>query len=137
MPVLDASVALSWMFERESQSERKRSSTMLDALESAPAIVPALWQAEVLNGLLVGERRNVVTPAQSLEYLARLGQLPIAVDAVTPISRRDSVIELARRYGLNAYDSSYLELAIRAGGPLATFNRNLAKAAETAGIEVT
>ena len=125
------------MFERESQSERKRSSTMLDALESAPAIVPALWQAEVLNGLLVGERRNVVTPAQSLEYLARLGQLPIAVDAVTPISRRDSVIELARRYGVSAYDASYLELAIRTGGPLATFDRNLAKAAETAGIEVT
>ena len=101
------------------------------------AIVPALWQAEVLNGLLVGERRNVGTPAQSLEYLARLGQLPIAVDAVTPISRRDSVIELARRYGVSAYDASYRELAIRAGGPLATFNRNLAKAAETAGIEVT
>ena len=125
------------MFERESQSERKRSSTVLDALESSPAIVPALWQAEVLNGLLVGECCNVVTPAQSLEYLARLGQLPIAVDAVTPISRRDSVIELARRYGVSAYDASYRELAIRAGGPLATFNRNLAKAAETAGIEVT
>lgn len=137
MPVLDASVALSWMFERESQSERKRSSTVLDALESAPAIVPALWQAEVLNGLLVGERRDVVTPAQSLEYLARLGQLPIAVDAVTPISRRDSVIELARRYGLSAYDASYLELAIRTGGPLATFDRNLAKAAKAAGLGVT
>ena len=79
----------------------------------------------------------MVTPAQSLEYLARLGQLPIAVDAVTPISRRDSVIELARRYGVSAYDASYLELAIRTGGPLATFDRNLAKAAETAGIEVT
>jgi predicted nucleic acid-binding protein len=137
MPVLDASVALSWLFERESQSERKRSSTVLDALESAPAVVPALWQAEVLNGLLVGERRGVVAPAQSLEYLARLGQLPIGVDAVTPISRRDSVIELARRYRLSAYDATYLELALRTGVPLATFDRNLAKAAKAGGIDVT
>ena len=136
MPVLDASVALSWIFERDSPSERKRSSTVLDALESAPAIVPALWQAEILNGLLVGERRNLVTPAQSFEYLARLGQLPIAVDAVSPIARRESVIELGRRHSLSAYDASYLELAIRTGGPLATFDRNLAKAAKAAGIDL-
>lgn len=136
MQALDASVALSWIFERESPSERKRSSAALAALESAPAVVPALWQAEVLNGLLVGERRNFVTLAQSAEYLARLGQLPIVIDAVSPISRRDPVAELGRRYGLSAYDASYLELAIRTGGPLATFDRNLAKAAKAAGIDV-
>jgi predicted nucleic acid-binding protein len=136
MPVLDASVALSWLFERESIAERKRSASVLDLLEETPATVPALWQAEILNGLLVGERRKLLTPSQAAEYLARLGQLPIVVDTVSPIARRDSVMELGRRYGLSAYDATYLELAIRAGGPLATFDRYLAKAATAAAIDV-
>jgi predicted nucleic acid-binding protein len=136
MPVLDASVALSWLFERESMAERKRSVSVLDLLEETPATVPALWQAEILNGLLVGERRKLLTPSQAAEYLARLGQLPIVVDTVSPIARRDSVMELGRRYGLSAYDATYLELAIRVGGPLATFDRYLAKAATAAAIDV-
>ena len=136
MSVLDASVALSWLFERESPSERRRAAAVLDALEDGPALVPALWQAEVLNALLVGERRALVTPAQSTEYLARLGRLPIVVDPVSPISRRDSVFEVGRRYGLSASDASYLELAIRAGGPLASFDRDLVKAAKAAGVEI-
>jgi predicted nucleic acid-binding protein len=136
MSVLDASVALSWIFERESRSERQRAAAVLDRLEDAPALVPALWHAEVLNGLLVGERRKLVTPAQSAEYLARLGQLPIVVDPVSPISRRDSVFELGRRHALSAYDASYLELAVRAGGPLASFDRDLVKAAKAARVEI-
>ena len=87
MPVLDASVALSWLFERESMAERKRSVSVLDLLEETPATVPALWQAEILNGLLVGERRKLLTPSQAAEYIARLGQLPIVVDTVSPIAR--------------------------------------------------
>jgi hypothetical protein len=63
--------------------------------------------------------------------------MPIAVDAVTPIARRDSVIELARRYGFGACDASYLKPAIRTGGPLAHSIAILAKAAKAAGVDVT
>jgi predicted nucleic acid-binding protein len=63
--------------------------------------------------------------------------MPIAVDAVTPIARRDSVIELARRYGFSACDASYLKPAIREGRTARTFDRDLAKAAKAAGVDVT
>jgi predicted nucleic acid-binding protein len=36
---------------------------------------------------------------------------------------------------LSAYDAAYLELALRAGLPLATLDANLAKAAEIAGCQ--
>ncbi|HJU23943.1 MAG TPA: type II toxin-antitoxin system VapC family toxin [Casimicrobiaceae bacterium] len=136
MPVLDASMALSWLFERETASERRRSVAVLDSLEDLKPVVPALWQAEILNGLLVGERRGLIAVAQSMEYLARLGELPVETDDVSPVTRRELVLELGRRHRLSAYDASYLELAMRVGGPLATFDRDLAKAATAAGIEV-
>jgi predicted nucleic acid-binding protein len=40
---------------------------------------------------------------------------------------------LARRYRVSSYDASYLELALRAGLPLATLDANLKKAATKAG----
>ena len=136
MLVLDASVALSWLFERETGAERRRSVSALERLEKDSAVVPALWQTEVLNALLVGERRKLVMPAQSTEYLARLGLLPISIDSASPTARRDAVVGLGRQHDLTAYDATYLDLAMRAGGPLASFDRPLVKAAEAVGIEV-
>lgn len=136
MLVLDASVTLSWLFERETPSERKRSAATLAALENRAAVVPALWQAEVVNGLLVGERRKLVLPGQSAEFLARLSRLPIATDSALPASRQDAVMQLGRHYGLTAYDATYLELAMRVASGLATFDRHLAKAANEVGVEI-
>ena len=43
---------------------------------------------------------------------------------------------LARSYGLTAYDAMYLELALRRGAPLATFDSQLADATRKAGGRV-
>jgi hypothetical protein len=59
--------------------------------------------------------------------------MPIAVDAVTPIARRDSVIELARRYGFSACDASYLKPAIREGRTARTFDRDPCQSREGGG----
>jgi predicted nucleic acid-binding protein len=136
MPVLDASMALSWLLERDTASERSRAVRALDRLESEPAVVPALWSAEVLNALLVAERRKFLMPAQSAEYLEHLTLLPITVDTASPIARRDAVMALGRQLGLSAYDATYLELAMRVGAQLATFDQHLAKAAIGIGIGV-
>ena len=44
-------------------------------------------------------------------------------------------LQVARRYRLSAYDASYLELAMRAGLPLATLDEDLQKAAKKAGVK--
>lgn len=134
--VLDASVALAWLFEREKPLEAECATHALQAIADVETSVPALWHTEVINALLVGERRAVVGEAQVIDYLGRLSRLPIVTDAVAPASRRELVMAIAREYGLTAYDATYLELALRTGSSLATFDAKLATAMHRAGGSV-
>lgn len=133
MLVLDASMALAWIFARPTPAEQDCADRALQSLHGAVARVPAIWQAEVANGLLVGERRHVVTATQTSDYLRRLDQLVILADTAEGAAHRDAVLRIARQYDLSAYDASYLELALRLSAPLATFDRKLAGAAHAAG----
>lgn len=131
--VLDASMALAWLFERENAEEIDCADRALALVADAEALVPPLWHTEVANALLIGERRRVVNEAQVIDYLSRLSRLPIATDDASPASRRDLVMALAREHGLSAYDASYLDLALRTGSVLATFDGKLAEAMRRAG----
>jgi predicted nucleic acid-binding protein len=131
--VLDASIALAWLFEREQAAEIKRAEKALLALSEAETLVPSLWHTEVVNALLTGERRKVVTEARVIDYLNRLTGLPIVTDDSLPASHRDTVMALAREYKLTAYDATYLELALREDAVLATFDMKLAAAMQQAG----
>ena len=134
--VLDASVALAWIFERSDAAEHDRADRALGILATTSAVVPPLWQAEVANGLLVGERRKVIQLAQSQNFLMRLANLPIKVDSNLPVARTQDVLSIARQYGLTAYDACYLNLALRTIATLATFDAKLASAASAAGVPV-
>ncbi len=131
--VVDASMALAWLFVRENTEEAECADRLLLALVDADTAVPPLWHTEVANALLVGERRRAVNEAQVIDYLSRLSQLPIATDNTEVASRRDMVMALAREYGLTAYDATYLDLALRTDSALATFDRKLAEAMRRAG----
>ncbi len=131
--VLDASMALAWLFERQKSNELECAERALLALETADVTVPSLWHIEIANALLVGERRNVVTEAQVMDYLNRLVSLPIKTDDTTTMSRRDSVMAFARQHTLSAYDAVYLDLALRKNATLATFDMKLAAAMRNAG----
>ncbi len=131
--VLDASMALAWLFVRESPDEAALAERSLDELASGGALVPPLWHSEVVNALLVGERRGVVTAARIADYLGRLARLPIGTDDASPATRREAVLALARAHELSAYDATYLDLALRSNGTLATFDRKMAEAMRRAG----
>ena len=134
--VVDASMALAWLFERQNAEEADCADRALLALADAENSVPPLWHTEVANALLVGERRRVVTEAQVIDYLNRLSGLPIATDDTAPAARRDLVMALAREHGLTAYDATYLDLALRKNAVLATFDGKLAEAMRRAGGKV-
>ncbi|MDR3086832.1 MAG: type II toxin-antitoxin system VapC family toxin [Azoarcus sp.] len=133
---LDASMALSWLFGRQKPGEQGIADAALDNLSRAEAFVPLLWHTEIANALLVAERRKLVTEAIVIDYLERLAALPIEEDNLPPLLRRDQVMSLARRYDLTAYDAIYLELALRKGAALATFDARLAAAMRAAGGQV-
>lgn len=134
--VIDASMALAWIYARERPDEADCADRALQTITEMEASVPSLWQTEIANALLVGERRKIITEAQTIDYLTRLARLPIAVDEATAAARQDQVIALAREYTLTAYDATYLDLALRMGAVLATFDGKLAGAMQRAGGEL-
>lgn len=134
--VLDASAALAWIFERASSVEAKRADRLLDAVVSEPSLVPALWHSEICNALLVAERRKVASEAQTADFLARLSRLPIDTDATPLAQRREVVVALGRRFQLSGYDAAYLDLALRSGATLASFDAKLLDAMHKAGGQV-
>lgn len=134
--VLDASMALAWQFKRVDPAEIALAEKALAELDSMQSVVPAIWYAEVANSVLRGERQGVIPPAQTAFFLNELSQAEIVADEESPRARQTSVLALARLYSLTAYDATYLELAMRRGASLATFDRKLAGAARAAGVRV-
>jgi predicted nucleic acid-binding protein len=130
--VLDASVALAWAFEDEAEGY---ADATLEALSDVGALVPDLWGYEVVNALVVGERRERIMPAESARFVTLLRSLPIEVEAL-PFGGLSELASLAREYRLTAYDAAYLGVAIRRGIPLATQDRALREAARRSGVVV-
>lgn len=131
--ILDTSVAASWFFDDEGGDY---SSTVLESLNNAEAFVPSLWPLKIANVLIVAERRGRCSEAEAVRFIELLDNLPITIDEDTAHRAMHTTYQLAREYGLTAYDASYLELAMRLGAPLATTDRQLADAAQKAGVSI-
>ena len=126
--VLDASVTINWAMRDESNPI---ADLAFSELRSGTAIAPAIWWYEVRNILVVNERRQRITPADSNRFLVDLQTLEIAIDNDPDSS---AVVDLSRRLGRTIYDAAYLALALREHLPLATLDKSLEVAAVTAGV---
>ena len=132
--VVDASVAAAWLLGEPALAARAHA--VLQSLARARMLVPAIWQAEVGNVLVVKERQQRIDAACAQRFLHLLEGLDCEVDAAAATTTFDRVLPLARRHQLSAYDAVYLELALRAQAPLATFDEALGRAALREGVEV-
>jgi predicted nucleic acid-binding protein len=131
--VVDSSVALAWCFEDEHTNPVM---DLLDHLVEAGAVAPSLWPLEVLNGLLMAERRRRVDARTRQRLGGFLRALPVIMDAETADLAWTLTVRLAERHRLSVYDAAYLELAQRRKLPLATLDEELAKAAKISGMTV-
>jgi predicted nucleic acid-binding protein len=131
--VIDNSVVMSWCFKDESS---RYADTILDSLVESTALVPSIWPLEVVNVLLVAERRNRLSEADSIRFITLLSQLPISVEQVQPESVMIEILALAREHKLSSYDASYLNLAMSKGLPIATLDKGLRSAAKKAQVPI-
>ncbi len=129
--VLDNSVALAWCFEDDQTAAIMG---LLDRVTETGAVAPQLWPVEALNGLLTAERRGRIDGAVRQRLAGFLRELPINIDDETAIRVWTATAQLAEQHRLTAYDATYLELALRLGLPLATSDKPLIAAAQTAGV---
>jgi predicted nucleic acid-binding protein len=131
--VLDSSVTVAWIYTEETTNEIRG---VFDLLAANGAWVPGLWRLEVANVLETGVRRRRHSADFRDETLADLSRLPIQVDPETDLQAWDGILLCAERHRLTLYDAAYLELALRRKLPLATLDRQLRAAADTAGVMV-
>lgn len=127
--VLDASVAVSWCFEDQ---QTAFSEAVLGALRrDAAPVVPPLWMYEVVNVLALAQRKGVIDKATVATFWNKVSRAAAIVENANDTAHK--IIELSQQHGLTAYDAAYLELALREGLPLATLDKELEKAARSAG----
>jgi predicted nucleic acid-binding protein len=131
--VLDASVTISALIE-EDQSEEARA--ILNIVAKDGAVVPPLWPLEVGHILLRAERRRWLDAAGRRRHLQQLSRLPIAVDPEMASHAWHDTMALAEKHRLTLYDATYLELSLRRGLPLATFDAALRHAAVAASVKL-
>ena len=126
--VLDVSIAAAWCFPDEQADAADRA---FDELPRVGGVVPGIFRYEIRNVLVVNERRGRIDQAGSARFLMRLRDLHLLQDDAHD---EDTVMALARKHGLSAYDAAYLETALRRGDALATLDRDLASAATAEGV---
>ncbi|MDX9972995.1 MAG: type II toxin-antitoxin system VapC family toxin [FCB group bacterium] len=131
--VIDNSVVMAWCFEDEVS---EYADSVLESLETAEAVVPAIWPLEVGNVLLVAERKRRLSKADVSRILELVGHLPISVEQESPARMLTEIIGLARDLTLSTYDASYLDLAMRSGLPIATQDCVLMKAAKECHVPI-
>jgi predicted nucleic acid-binding protein len=130
--IIDASVTLSWCFPDE---QTPMSLEVLDRLRTGErALVPAFWPLEVLNTLLVGERKGRITAEQTRAFFDALRALNPAFDYASLERIAGPVQIICRDHRLTPYDALYVELALRSGCPLATLDQPQRQAARDLGV---
>ncbi|MCA9999611.1 MAG: type II toxin-antitoxin system VapC family toxin [Anaerolineales bacterium] len=129
--VIDNSVVMSWVFENEATPY---TDAILEKLDTTAAIVPSVWPLEVVNVLLVAERRQRLKQADSVRFITLLSQLPIFVEREWANNHMEEWLAIGRANNLSSYDASYLYLAMQKGLPLATLDQKLITAAQQVAI---
>jgi predicted nucleic acid-binding protein len=131
--VVDASIAISWCLDDEASPA---TDALLDRTRDSGARVPSIWHLEVGNVLLQAEQQHRLDPSGIAARFQLLSNLPIGTDQETQGRAWREIITLARAERLTTYDAAYLELALRAGLPLASLDKALRKAAKRLGVPV-
>ena len=132
--VVDASVVLAWCFPDENSTLALSVARMFQHGDSA--IAPSFWPHEVLNALLVGEKRKRISSDLMHTFLADLSALPIVLETFPAEDVFDRIRSLSREHGLTAYDAAYLDLAKVRSLPLATLDEDLIRACKKSGVEL-
>ena len=132
--VIDASVVLAWCFPDEHAAEAQHVAGMFKRGDTA--VAPSFWPHEVLNALLVGEKRKRISRVQVGSFLDDLATLPIVLDQFPARVVFERIQHLSREHGLTAYDAAYLDLALGSSLPLATLDEDLVRACKRARVRL-
>ena len=124
--VLDASVVLKWYLSDEDHGQAALELLKRYLADDLEIIVPSLLEYELINGLIVAQKRGrlreeIITSA--IEGFTKLGIMTVGVSGL-----HSRVVYFCRAFNRSAYDASYLALAEAERIPLITADETLYKA---------
>ncbi len=131
MFVLDCSVTLAWCLPDEEDNYAQR---VLDLLVEQQAIVPPLWHLEVMNVLLMAERKRRITGQQVSHILETLTPLNIITTNRYPLISNHELLLFSQQHQVTSYDAAYLYLAQNENLSLATLDNKMRVIATELGI---
>nr|WP_253308028.1 type II toxin-antitoxin system VapC family toxin [Rickettsia endosymbiont of Ceutorhynchus assimilis] len=127
--VADCSLTTSWFFndERDEYSE-----FTLNYCNKFRAVVPKLWELEIINVILTAEKRSRLNMVAAIRIIDFLNSLPIDTSNLT--FSMHEIINVARSNKLTSYDAIYLMIAMHEGLAMATRDKALIKACGDNGV---
>jgi predicted nucleic acid-binding protein len=131
--VVDSSVLIAFLLPEHTSGVARRFFVSSDDYD---LIAPQLLFYEAANALKSGLHRKRITTSDVGYLLERVRGLEITADMTNPASLMEEIIAVAARTELAVYDAAYLELAIRAGAELATFDDTLGFAAAKSKVKL-
>lgn len=117
--VIDASVALKWVFDEPG-------SQAASDLRDDDLIAPVLWLAEVANGIWRRVRIGDITADEASSHLSELVSAPVASMPMELLV--EDALALANETGHPVYDFFYLALALRRQTHVVTADRRFVAA---------
>jgi predicted nucleic acid-binding protein len=127
--VIDASIAAGWLLPDEAGSLE-----ILAQLDVDQAFVPSIFRVEVCNLLNMAVKRQRISLAAAIEQMELISQLQI--QTIVDFSA-ETVLNIAARNQLTAYDATYLVLALEMRAILSSRDKKLLAAAYAEGLETT
>jgi predicted nucleic acid-binding protein len=123
--ILDSSVVLKWYLPDEKLSFSALG--LLDQYVSGELeiLAPSLLEYEVINGLMIAQKRGRIKETIILEAVEGFINLGIIYHSLTPLYAK--TLQFAQKYGISFYDASYLGLAYREKAFLITADNRLLK----------
>ena len=132
--VLDASTVLTWCFPDEHAALAQLVADRFKRGDTA--VAPSFWPHEVLNALLLGEKRKRISKELARNFLDDLARLPVELQQSPARVVFDRIQHLSREHGLTAYDAAYLHLALDTELPLATLDEELVRACKKTNVRL-
>ena len=132
MIVVDASFLAGAIFEEDyTRFARDIIANQQDGLTA-----PALLTWELSNIVWKKCRRGLIDAADIPDFVAIYATFDVALAKLPDLDELGELTVMAVERDLTAYDAAYFRLAVMQGFPLATLDRDMAKAGRAAGLIV-